>query len=418
MRKAGRYTAALLLIAVGAAVIADQYAGTHMTGLLIDWWPVLFISLGLEYILFNMKYGESDKQLRLDLGGVICAVLISAVVVGSTNTSTSFHNWLGGFDFGKSFGTNQAYGEGRKFQKETIHIPITSGLDRISMINESNGNVTIKSGSTNQVDIETIVYVSIDDEGQAAEVANQSGVEQKSDGHTLKITAQGREYGGNFWSKNRPLINMVITVPTQLQANMDIDLTNGRITADQLTLKKQFKVRNTNGEILLTAIEADIDMESTNARVVTTNTKGRLKLATTNGTIEVGTHQGDAELESTNGELIIKGVTGSVQAQTTNGNVTVTEAARDLKAHTVNGMINATSHAVNGAWDIETNHGEINLGLPSTGDYRVKGEGKNGRIQSSIPLQIRKDTIDGSVGSGKNKIQLDTKGTISIRTVD
>jgi hypothetical protein len=417
MRKAGRYTAALLLIAVGAAVIMDRYVGTGLTALLIEWWPVLFISLGLEYILLNMRYGESDKQLRLDLGGVIFAVLISAVVICSTSTAANFQNWFGKIDFGKSFGYALNSSEGRKFQKETVLIPIQSGLDRISIVNESNGNVTILSGTNSQLQIETTVIVALDDEKEAAEVAAQSQIKQSLSGQTLKLTAEGGEYGGGFWSRQRPNMDIVITVPAQLQANIDIELTNGRLKADQLTLKKKFKVRNTNGEIQLNDIEADIDMESTHARVTTNRTKGQLKLQTTNGAIEVAEHQGDAKLESTNGGLKITGVTGAIAAETTNGDIQITEALRELKAQTTNGTIGVTSHTVNGGWELNTSHGGINLALPASGDYRVKGEAKNGQIKTSLPLQIHKDSIEGTIGNGKHQIKLDTKGSIAVDAV-
>jgi DUF4097 and DUF4098 domain-containing protein YvlB len=414
MRKAGRYTAALLLIAVGCAVIIDKYASLHLTALLVEWWPILFISLGLEYILLNMRYGESDKQLRLDLRGVVFAVLISAVVIGSTNTAALFQNWTGAFDFGKSFVTSTMGGEGRKFTKEAELISLPSDLDRISIHNESNGSITIQSGSGSQLQVEATVYVALDDEKEAAEIANQTQVKQSFSGHTLQLVAEGGEYGGEFWSRKRPAIDVVITVPAQLQANMDVELTNGRLKADQLALKKQLKILTTNGEIQLTGIEADIDLESTNAQVTTNATKGRLKLSTTNGSIEAGNHEGNAELESTNGELRLTGVTGDIKASTTNGNIKIVEALRSLKAETTNGDLEITSHAVNGEWDLETNHGKMNLALPSNGDYRVKGEANKGNIQTALPLQVRKDNIEGSIGNGKNLIKLDTKGSLTI----
>jgi DUF4097 and DUF4098 domain-containing protein YvlB len=418
MRKAGRYTAALLLIAVGAAVIMDRFLGMSLTALLIDWWPVLFISLGLEYILLNMKYGESEKQLRLDLGGVIFAVLISAVVIGSTQSGTTFNNWFSSINFGQSFGNPFTSGEGRKFQKETILIPAGSNIDSITLENDTNGNVTIVSGSNSQVQIEATVYVALDDEQEAANVANESKVKSSISGQTLKLTAEGKNYGNGFWSTKRPQMDVVITVPAQLQAKMDIEMTNGRLKADQLVLRNSFKVRNTNGEIQLTGIEADIDMESTNARVTTMKTKGKMKLQTTNGSIEVADHQGDVQLESTNGGFTVAGVTGVIIAETTNGSINITEAQQALTAETTNGTIEVTSHAVNGNWDLKTNHGDLNLALPASGDYRVKGETRNGHIQNSLPLQIRKNSIEGSIGGGKHHINLDTRGSITIRAAN
>lgn len=418
MRKAGRYTAALLLIAVGAAVMTDQYAGTHWTSVLIEWWPVLFITLGLEYIAFNMKYGESDKQLKLDVGGVIFAVLISAVVIGSTQSTETIRSWLGPINFGQHMNSVMS-GEGRKFEKPTVSIPVPAGIDRISVMNQSNGNVTVKSGDTDQLLVDMTVYVPLSDEQAAAAVAEQTKLEHKIDGDKLKLTAGGKEFGeGLPWMTRSAGVDMVITVPSRIKADMDLEMSNGKFTADQLTSSNDLKVRTTNGEIQVSSITGNLDLESTNAAIKAKQTKGKLRLETTNGSIEVENHQGDVLLDSTNGRLRAAGVTGSIEAETTNGGIIVTDAPQNLKAHTTNGPVEVASRNINGDWDVETSHGKVTLKLPSTGDYIINGEGQNGEIHSSLPFQIRKDKIEGKVGSGKHEISIDTKGSLSIETLD
>jgi DUF4097 and DUF4098 domain-containing protein YvlB len=235
------------------------------------------------------------------------------------------------------------------------------------------------------------------------------------DGSRLKLAAAGKEYGeGPPWMTRRPAIDMVITVPSNIQVSMDFEMSNGKFQADQLTLRKDLKVRTTNGEIKVSSITGDLDLESSNAAIKSMKTKGNLQFETTNGSVEVEDHQGDARIVSTNGKLRTAAVTGSIDAETTNGSIVITDAPQELKARTTNGSVEVASRTVNGDWDVETSHGRIVLKLPAAGDYKISGEGQHGEINSNLPFQIRKDQIEGTVGSGKHGISIETKGSISI----
>lgn len=87
MLKAGRYTAAILLILVGAGAIADQTAGTHILLLLAAWWPMLFVLLGVECLWLNRRYKDSGRPVQLDIFGVVIAIAIAAVVLAVRNAA-------------------------------------------------------------------------------------------------------------------------------------------------------------------------------------------------------------------------------------------------------------------------------------------------------------------------------------------
>jgi DUF4097 and DUF4098 domain-containing protein YvlB len=406
MRKVGRFTAALMLIGVGAVVIADQYLGTHWTQVLIHWWPLLFIFLGLEYIGYNMKYGESDKTLKLDIGGVIFAVLISAVVIGSTQSESFIKSGWGQF------------AQGQPHDNGTTNIAVPSGTERIAVENPS-GNVTVRSGNVDQLQIQTTVYVPEGDEEKSREIIEQSSLESSSHGNILRIAANGKEYGG-FWGKRSARMDMVITLPERTQGSIDLDLelTNGSITAEKISLKRELKGSSTNGTIQVNDVTADIDLESTNAKINVSNTKGNMKLQTTNGSIEAKGHKGDIRLQSTNGEFTLAGIAGAVTAETTNGNIQLGDAAAAVKAKTTNGTINVISKSVNGDWKLETTHGTIEVALPSVGDFNIRGEGKSISNQSSLPLRVDRKEVSGKVGTGKYNLYMDTSGSIAIRSAE
>ncbi|GAA4841546.1 hypothetical protein GCM10023310_19290 [Paenibacillus vulneris] len=417
MRKAGRYTAALLLVLVGAAVIADQYMGSQWTALLVNWWPVLFVALGVEYILFNMKYGDSDKQLKLDLGGVIIAVILSAIVIGSTQSAALFRNWSANLNLGDAV-LSFTQGDGHKFEQGTTEIVLASGVDKVT-VNNPSGNVVLKQGTTDKLQIETTVYVAVDDEQEAKRIASEARLEQRVQGHELTLTSTGAEYGGGFWQQRKARTDLVISLPQQIKLDMDLETSNGSITAEQLAFKRELKARTTNGEIQAASIRADnIELRSTNARIAAVKTQGSMKLDSTNGVLEVQDHQGDVKLTSTNGSLTLNQVNGTIAAKTTNGNIQIQDVPGGLKADTTNGSVQVASRVINGDWDIETTHGGIKLVLPPNGDYTLKGEGERDSIHSAIPMQINKKSIEGVVGTGKHKIHLDTSGTIDIQKTE
>ncbi|WP_284644282.1 DUF4097 family beta strand repeat-containing protein [Paenibacillus silviterrae] len=411
MHRAGRYTAALLLIAVGGAVIADKLSGTKLTALLIEWWPLLFISLGLEYLFYNMKYKESEKALKLDLGGVIFAVVISAAVLVATQSESVFKN----FTLDNPFG---AFGEGQRFEKGMTAIPLAAGVDQVR-IDNTNGTVTMQSGNVDQVQVELIVYVNLNDEVEAARVAEESRIEHTSSGNKLTLTAAGKEYSGSFVGRQKPRMDMVVTLPEKQKVDVDLQLTNGKIIAGRLPIKQQFTAQSTNGELLVTDLEGNLSLKTTNGSIMTKNTAGASSvLQSTNGKVEVQGHKGDAKVKTTNGRVVVKDVTGSIEASTNNGSVEVDGAPKALKAKSTNGSVEISSRTVGGDWDVETSHGKVELELPSKGDYQLKGEGGGGNVKSELPLSVHEKTVSGSIGSGQYKIRVETNGSIAIKSVD
>lgn len=413
MHKAGRYTAALLLVLVGGTVIADKVTGTSYTAALVEWWPLLFIFLGVEYILFNMKYGDSERQLKLDLWGIIFAVMISAVVIVSTQP-TGFFKHMDGFDLSKAI--NSIASQGQRFDKAVISIPLSPGTENIRIGNPS-GDVVVRSGPIDEVRVETTVIVNAGSEQEGRAIADESGLEYGESGDTLHIQAVAKEYSGSYFGNRKPRMNLVVTLPEKVKANLELQLENGKILASGLPIKERFAGETTNGEIQVSGVEGELRFKTSNGAIQMSRTAGRLTLETSNGRVELTHHEGDAVVESTNGEIRVTNTSGAIQTETSNGAIIIDGATKGLKARTSNGSVEVSSLTIDGDWDVETSHGRIDVKLPSGGDYRIEGEGKEGDIQTGLPLTVRKDTVTGTVGSGKHRIKLDTNGSLSIQEV-
>ncbi|CAG7652280.1 hypothetical protein PAESOLCIP111_06496 [Paenibacillus solanacearum] len=410
MHKAGRYTAALLLVAVGAFVIIDKATGSGLTAALIDWWPLLFICLGVEYLLFNMKYGSTGSQLKLDIPGIIFAVVISAVVIVSTQSVDMFKKMNGIFDWGDVV---SSFGEGHKFDKGVTEIPISPAIGNVK-INDRDGSVTVKPGNVDKVQVALTMYVKVKDEKEARSIADESKIDYRQSGDTIEIEANGKQYG-SWIGGQYPRMDLVVTVPAQQKINLELQTKNGKIEAAQLPIRQRLKAETTNGAIQISELSGELRFETTNGTITSNKTEGPMTLKTTNGRVAVTGHRGDAMLESTNGTLDVQEITGNVNAHTTNGSVKVNGNVVKLKAETTNGTVEASSPTVSGDWDVRTSNGKIELRLPTQGDYRVSGKGREDGVSSSLPLTVSKKTVEGTIGSGKYAVRFETNGTVSIQ---
>lgn len=412
MHKAGRYTAAILLVCVGGAVIADKTMGTHLTAMLADWWPLLFVLLGIEYILYNIKFGNSDRQLKLDIGGIIFAVIVAAIVIISTQSGEllkKFNGWTVN-------GTIDMMTDGKKFDKGVTAIELPASVDNVKLDNE-NGSAVLKSGPVDQLQVDVKVYVNGVGEDEAQTIANESKLEHSVSGNTLNIRAVAKEYEGvgALFGNRKPRMDLIITLPAQQKVNLDLQLRNGKIEASGLPLKQRFSGHTTNGEIRLEDLQGELNLVTTNGKVQTHRTAGPLSLESTNGQMEVTDHQGDTTLKSTNGKLRIDNVTGALQAETSNGAVTAHGTFKGVKIHSTNGAIEVSSSVVDGDWDIKTSNGKLEIKLPPKGDYRIEGEGGEEHIKTDLPLSIQEDSVKGTVGSGKHTIKLHTNDRLIIQ---
>jgi DUF4097 and DUF4098 domain-containing protein YvlB len=415
MIRIGRFTAALVLVVVGSLLLVDQLFDTSFLALLFQWWPLVLISLGAEYLLLGAKHRQGDKPLKLDVGGVFFALLISVIVVVVTQNSTSFQ-FLKNMkldnitDFASSIGES-----GHKFEKDVVRIPLASGTESIT-INDLNGSVVLRSGPVDGVEVQATVFVDKVNEERAKEIADRSRV-AVTEGTDLKIEALSEKYDA-FGISNTPRINLVITLPKESKTNVRVTTRNGKLEASDLILHRDLRLNSTNGSITLADIQGDVFAETTNGRVSAESIQGDAELRSTNGSIRAKEVKGTADLMTTNGEVVAENIGGSLKARSTNGGIKIEEVMGSIHADTSNSRVSVTSAVMGGDWKLETTNGKIEANLPADASFRAEGRSGHGSISSDFPgLSISEKRLTGTVGSGEHKLELETSGSISVKSI-
>ncbi|OPA74350.1 hypothetical protein BVG16_24830 [Paenibacillus selenitireducens] len=411
MIKAGRYTAALLLLTVGALLIWDQATGdvVHMQ-YLIQWWPILFIVWGVEYIVLNMAYRKSDKRMKLDIGGVFVSVLLSAIVFCVTQPSLVADLWKK-VNFKINIASDVNVAQWEKFEKPIKRIEVDSGTKNLVVRNDF-GDVVIQKGDVKQLEIETTLRIDAPRK-EAEPIAEESNIHIEQ-GKQLTIQAQGKSFG-NGWKKY-PKMDLVITLPEAISVDVDVKVELGDIYVQGIQAPSEVKLLTAKGDVDVEKVKGSVNAETMLGDVSLTAIEGHAVMNSKSGDLNVSHITAGAEVSTLNGDIRIEEVSGDITADTKNGDIDVDSADQNLKASTLNGDVFIASSKVGGDWTVESTIGDLEISLPEAGDYEVVGNTTIGSVDvGDLPLQAEHNTISGIVGNGKYKIKLDATSSITLK---
>lgn len=434
MLRAGRYTAAILMVAVGAGLIADLATGSSYLRDWLKYWPVVLIMVGAEYLIMNLFTLDGRRKVRLDIGALLLSFLISGAVVLIVQGKTALAEW--DLDLSHETFANfmEHVGEG-VYRLGTPHVkPVQyeepgPGLKKIAISNP-NGKVTLTAGEVDRIEIETTVYVARGVGKRAESIVERTGVNVETRGDTLRIEADAKRYSILFFHF-KPNMDLRITVPADLEANYELELDNGSVEAAGLQALDTFKAESKNGTIAIDGLAGNAELSTRNGSIRASGIDGNLKASTNNGRIELSGISGNAVAETKNGTVIARGIDGSlkgetsngeielarvkgpVEVETKNGNIAMEDVSGRMSARTNNGNVKAASGVVGGDWHVSTARGRITLRVPENGDFRIDAR-TGGEVHTDLDLKVRNRRATGTFGSGTHSIELESDGKLEI----
>ena len=160
-----------------------------------------------------------------------------------------------------------------------------------------------------------------------------------------------------------------------------------------------------NGEIVITSIEKDIDAKTSNGRITIVDTTGAINVGTSNGRIDIKqVHAEQFDLHTSNGKIYCEAITGDIKASTSNGAIDVVYQADASPATNI---------------QLSTSNGSISVTTPENYSAKVDASTSNSKIQSSLPIMVQGEfgkKINGTIGTGEGQMTLRTSnGAIHIQ---
>ncbi|MBT2765777.1 DUF4097 family beta strand repeat-containing protein [Paenibacillus sp. ISL-20] len=413
--RVGRYTAALLLVCTGVLLLLDEWRGTDYIFTLQRWWPLLFILLGVEYLvrytLSRLLGRGKEFRFRPDMRGILLAVAVTASVFVISQQEHFLHLWNRVSLNLTAAGVDYSEAEDNRFRKPTLEIPVELETEKV-IVDHLNGDISITRQDVDDIKVETEVWVDHEQPGLAEAIAEQSTIEV-GEGKTITIRSKGKAYGES--GKRQPRMNLNIAVPDDRRFNFEIRTMNGAITLNRVEAIENILLESGNGPITMDRIYGNVTGKTLNGEITARGVTGNIKMSTNRGNMLAVDITGETDLTTQVGNMTVKRTTDLIRAQTRNGNILISGAESQLSAESLNGGVAIRSSRIGGDWNIYSAVGEMNLHIPLEGDYKLEGTISYGRILTTLPnLLIEQKTISGESGTGEHSIRIEGNSNLNI----
>lgn len=275
-----------------------------------------------------------------------------------------------------------ARAEGKFDRTLTVNGPVTMDLTTGS------GNVTVRTGGSNQVVIHGVVRGSNDwfgGDAESAVRAVESNPPIEQSGNSIRIG-----YNLPEESKRHVSISYEVTVPsdTALQAHSG----SGDIGVEGL--RKNVTVTTGSGDVNL----RDLGPQS-NARTGSGSIKGQdialpFTAHTGSGGVQADlTGNGNADVESGSGDVRLRGLKGGLRARTGSGDITV-------------------DGNVQSGWNLHTGSGSVRMSVGSSQGFNLYARTGSGSIHSDLPItmqgNLNRHELKGTVRGGGPDVEVST----------
>jgi DUF4097 and DUF4098 domain-containing protein YvlB len=267
----------------------------------------------------------------------------------------------------------------------SVHLDLTTG----------SGDITIKTGSSNQVVVHGSIHSSNNwfssDEGAVQQVESNPPIQQS--GNDIRIG-----YNLPDEVKRHVSISYEITVPAD--AAVQAHSGSGNVS-----------VEGVRGEVQTQTGSGDIRLNNLGSRVHAQTGSGGIRAQNVAAPFYAHTGSGDIDAE-------LMG-SGEVDVQTGSGTVQLRGVKGGLRARTGSGNIGADG-SVTGPWQLHTGSGNIRMALASSGGFNLDVHTSSGSIHSDLPITVQgslgRHELEGTVRGGGPDVEVHTgSGDVEIR---
>ncbi|MBY9077088.1 DUF4097 family beta strand repeat protein [Paenibacillus sp. HN-1] len=413
----GRYTSAIVLIGVGALLFRDWLLGMDDMLLLLKWWPAVPILWGLEYLLLyaasrRQRGSGSRPRVHQDLRSLVPAILLGASVFIVSEQEHYLQLWnkvslnltAAAVDYGEAKGSH--------FVKPPITIPVELNSAKLA-VDAINGDILVHRSPIEDIEVTATVWVDQLTGVRAQAISDQSFIEV-TEGPTIKLTTKGKAYGDS--GKRQPRIDLDIAVPDTRRFDLQITTMSGAITLQNVEAIQDIGLETGNGPIILHQVFGNIKGKTLNGEVRIRDIQGTADLTTNGGDMMAWNVSSSLKFSTAVGNILAEGSGAELDLTTKNGNVNVDEARSSLNLQSLNGLVEVRSSSIQGDWNIYSAVGDINLYVPESASYSLKGSSGYGNIETDLPeLSIDKKTITGTAGTGEYKIDVEGNSNLNVR---
>ncbi len=273
----------------------------------------------------------------------------------------------------------------------TLNVSGAVNLD----LTTGSGDVTVKTGSSNQVVIHATVRSNNDwfSNSESAVHSVESNPPIQQNGNSIRVGYDLPED-----AKRHVSISYEVTVP----ADTIVQAHSGSGGINVAGVRSGVDVNTGSGDIHLTDLGAKVNAHTGSGGIRAENISAPFTGRTGSGDIETQlSGSGDVDVQTGSGGVRLRGIKGGLRARTGSGDI---EADGDVK----------------GPWNLHTGSGGVRMALGASGGMNLDVHTGSGSIHSDLPITVQgslgRRELKGTVRGGGPEVEVSTgSGDITIR---
>lgn len=299
------------------------------------------------------------------------------------------------------------------------------GIENLSFTSSSylNGRLTVRATDITTAKISYKLQFKVDTEELAQEYADYVTIAFEDLENEFVISAEARSAPPWRGSEYSAGVDFEIEVPRR--NNLKIFARTSQFEIDVEGPFASADITSNFGDISLRKINSKVNVSSDNGAVTVEDCSGPTKVTTSNRPItlqNVDGQLGSIRLRNQNGKISLDSVRGEIDARTEFAQISATrirfESGRSTLA-TENSNIKLDAALVGGDLTVRSENGKIDMTIPeSASALLILQVDEGGRIYTrQLPIRVDRVTrtlVQGSVGDGHNKIEVDMTGVGTI----
>jgi hypothetical protein len=433
----------LVLITVGALLLLHNYRGLELGDVLLRWWPLALIFLGLIKIYDRTVASRSDDPGAARITGGEILLVVGMLVLLSCVVAVDYGRRAIG---GKL--PPEISGDIHPFDLDVA--PKTVPANARITVRGGRGDISVRASDVSEIRVAGKKNVHAWSENDASRRAGPVSVEivQNGDGYEIHPTGAG---------DSRITVDMEIQVPKK--ASVIVRNEKGDITVSDMATP--VSITSANGDVEVRDTASDVNIEMHKGDVKVSDTKGDIKISGKGTQVDVASATGsftlDGEfygpiradkvakglrfisqrtdltltsltghMEVSSGNLEIVDAPGDIALRTNRYSVTIENATGKVKVDNRDGDVEMRFSAPPKAdIDATNTNASISLTLPESASFNITADCHSCDIDSEFSADTLKKTsvesgdshLEGKYGSARGpKITLKTSyGTLSIK---
>jgi hypothetical protein len=434
----------VVLLTVGILLLIHNYHGLELGDVLLRWWPLALIFLGLIKLYERMAASRSSEPSTARITGSEILLVVGMLTLISGVVAVDY---IKGVAHDKL--PIEVSGDIHQFDLDVA--PMTVPANARITVRGGRGDLSVRSSDSLEIRVSGKKNVHAWNEGDAQRRADPISVEivKNGDGYEIHPTGPGSD-------DKRIAVDMDIQVP--MKASVIVRNEVGDITVSDMNTP--VSVTSTNGDVEVRNTSSDVSVEMHKGDVKVSDTKGDVKISGKGGEVTVASATGsftlDGEffgpiradkvakglrfisqrtdltltsltghMEASSGNLEIVDAPGDIALRTNRYSVTIENATGKVKVDNRDGDVELRfSSPPKEDIDVNNTNATISLTLPESSGFNIQADCHSCDIQSEFSSDNLKKTspssgdshLEGKYGTGRSpKITLKTSyGELSI----